>query len=96
MMIKSQTSIKKTVIAFGTAIAVGSLFAILNPVAAGHNPCHPAVSSGACSAANPCAAKKVRSVKNPCSATNPYAAKNARAATNPCESDPISLDTELA
>ena len=37
--------LKKTVIALGTAVAMGGIAASSNPAAAGHNPCHPAAVS---------------------------------------------------
>ncbi len=76
-----RVSFKKTLMALGAAVALGSIAVSANPAAAGDNPCHPAIAENPCSATNPCAAA------NPCAATNPCAAKNPCAATNPCAAE---------
>ncbi len=35
--------LKKTLMALGAAVALGSIAVSANPAAAGHNPCHPAI-----------------------------------------------------
>ena len=80
MLNLKRVSLKKTLMALGAAVALGSIAVSANPAAAGHNPCHPAVAENPCSATNLCAATNPCAAKNPCAATNPCAAENPCAA----------------
>ncbi len=79
-----RVSLKKPLMALGAAVALGNIAVTPNPVAAGHNPCHPATLSSPSSAGNPCSATNPCAAKNPCAASNPCAATNPCAAKNPC------------